>query len=189
MRHIVVWDPEEKYWDGAIVTEEQASTLRAYGAVLLPVSPELFKRSGCGGYAKRSWGSGWPLDYSAPTMCAPICMFIEPGFSHLAWAARLIPDPQLRAAIAEGKRPAGVLRLTPTNAGGFSLRTTFTADTTHVGVANLGELDEFGGWTARGEAKMQLTQGGYYEFALYGAMPGVRVGWVAATASGGGPVI
>lgn len=74
---IVVWDPKGDYWEGSLVDDATARIVQTRGGAVLPTTPEHFKRSGCGGFFKRAWGAGWPLDYAAPKLCCPMVLFVD----------------------------------------------------------------------------------------------------------------
>ncbi len=95
-QYIVVEDPENSYWEGALVDEQRAGQLRARGVALLPCLPDMFRRSGVGGYARRAWGAGWPLDSAVPRMVAPLTVYLAPeAGTHVYWLARLVCDQEL----------------------------------------------------------------------------------------------
>lgn len=175
MKHVVVWDPKNDYWEGAIVDEEQVASLQSRGVATLPAAPEIFGQVGFAGFAKRSWGSGWPLDSNAPQQVCPLSIYY-PGepYRVLTWRARLI-----------GTSGQGVpLRMCPGEGRGNCVRPVlqdFHGRKSAVDVARLGKPDAHGGWTVGGEVNFCVSQLGTYALALYGCAPGMRVAWVAAT--------
>lgn len=185
--HIVVFDPRAEYWEGAFVDSENAAVLRARRVVTLPIEPELVRRSAVGGYFRRSWGSGWPVGTSTPRMACPMILFVAAGdgLRVLNWVARLLPESQQVAEmIGQGGRLVGTLRLTGdsgqpgTNVGGYSY-----GEKAAVNAAELGPLDEDGGWTVYGDGRVDASHDGMFAVALYGSVPGVRVAWSAITQS------
>jgi hypothetical protein len=174
---VVVWDPEDEYWEGGVVDNAQGERLKARGVAVLPVLPELFKLSGVGGYSKRSWGAGLALDALAPQMVAPLSLYYTPQQRGLVWSARLVPDAMRPVA-----RPTGRIRF----AADSGQRTPHTASYQEKSEAELrpekfGEPDAYGGWTVGGHGLVSGGSEGHYGFSLYATAPGLRVVWVAAT--------
>ncbi len=171
--HIVVSDPSNEYHAGSIIDISRARQLFATRAVIsLPVQPELFKMSGVGGYMKREWGAGFPLDAIVPRMFCPLTMYCSKEFSHLHWAARLV-------ASETGRKHQGTLRLTADSSQASPLYQSLTEGGPPVDCSKLGTPDARGGWVVRGTAELQVQQPGHYAFAIYGAAPGLRVAWAA----------
>lgn len=179
MKHVVVWDPEGTYWEGAVVEEERSNELAARGVVSLPCVPENFGLAGFSGYAKRSWGSGYPLDAQSST-ASPLAIF-APGDPHrsLHWAARLVSfadAPETRT---------GQLRLAALSAYWTQNRGTVSeaggASRNLVEIAKIGKPDEHGGWSVGGKARLDVPMPGFYGLGLYGAALGMRVAWLAVT--------
>jgi hypothetical protein len=173
---IVVEDPKGEYYEGSLVTEQRAAQLRARGVAMLPVDPQLFKLSGAGGYFKRSWGAGWPLDTPYPVMAAKMILYCDQTHLQLHWLARLAPQEDgknlgaahgaLRLAADTGQR-ANNMKLTPVGMP--------------VDVRLLGEPDERGGWTVGGLSRIATPGDGHYGLALYGNAPGLTLLWAAVT--------
>jgi hypothetical protein len=188
--YIVVWDPKNDYWEGSLVDELRAKQLEARGVALLPVQPELFKLAGVGGFAKRAWGSGFPLDHATPRLAAPITLFLpradDPSSrvrstQRLHWKARIVPSDDIRGLLAEGKKYEGTLRLSVDNGAASPLHAGFTTQTPPIDMRALGPLDESGGWTVGGHGICTPACNGFFGFALYGAAPGFRIVWLAAS--------
>jgi hypothetical protein len=181
---VVVWDPSDNFWDGAVVTQVVANSLHARGVVTLPVVPDMFRASGVGGFAKRCWGAGLPLGARASTHAAPLTMFCVPGMRGLAWVARLVPDGEppraqyggvLRFVADSGQRLPAVAsyqELSSRDSGGLQR---------NWSPADLGAPDAEGGWCVGGSGLVSVGQEGHYGFSLYGAAPGLRVAWLAAS--------
>ncbi len=175
---IVVWDPAGEFWDGALVDEQRGKQLEVRGAVLLPVVMRLLGIGGIGGFQKRSWGSGWPLASPAPATYCPMTIYGARELRALYWAARLVP------ASPEGPHEyAGQLRLSADGSQPHSMPTGYspTVGAVASNLSQLGEPDEHGGWTLRGNGAMSPTSDGYYGFTLYGYGPGLRVAWAAVS--------
>jgi hypothetical protein len=174
-KHVVVWDPKDEYWEGAIVAPETAAHLALRGVALLPCIPELFIQAGFAGFSKRAWGSGWPLDGATPQPVCPMLVFY-PGEPHrtVHWKARLV-----------GKSGEGIpLRLSAGEGRGNIVRPNLqeiVGRRNAVDVAKLGEPDENGGWTVGGTCALSVASVGAYSVCLYGCAPGMRVVWLAAT--------
>jgi hypothetical protein len=178
---VVAWDPSGEYWDGAVVPFAQAQALRQRGAVCLPCVPDLFRLSGVGGYAKRSWGAGLPLDSVAPALVAPITLFLQPDIKGLTWAARLVPDYRGDALSRSRGRSDGLVRFSADSAQRIPTHGFYTEISGKATlVRELGDPDEAGGWTVGGDGHLSISGEGHYGFALYATAPGLRVAWVAA---------
>lgn len=186
MHHVVVWDPAGEYWEGAIVDAVRVSELRAKNIATLPCVPEVFRFAGCSGFAKRSWGSGWPLDTVIPSLICPLTIFspANPTLRTINWGARLVPSEIGRQRMLQGQRVAqGSLQIAAGEQRGSQMRAAVT-DTDRpnaVQIASLGNPDEDWGWTVEGRAVLHSSGEGCYGLALYGFAPGLRVAWLAAT--------
>lgn len=172
-QHIVVHDPSGEFWDGGVVDSQRAEILGQRGAVCLPCDPALFRKTGVGGFMKRAWGAGWPLDAAAAESFCPITLWAEITHRRVHWAARLIPSPAASTGFA---RLIGL----PSHASGWSAVVQAEGGGL-VKAETLGDPDEDGGWTVGGHGVVQLRGPGFYDFALYGMMPGVRCVWLAAS--------
>lgn len=183
MEHIVVYDPAGEYWEGALVEEKHAKMLRAErGVATLPVQSEMFRKSGVGGFHKRSWGAGWPLDSQVHMTVAPLTLFITDECSRLYWAAHLFADEAMTALLKEGGKLSGQLRFIPDVAQLNRNRLGYTDESIPFEAANFKPPpEEGGGWIVEGCARVSVPVQDYYGFALYGAVPGLRVAWCAAT--------
>lgn len=182
---LVVEDPTGEWWEGALVEESRKAQLEARGVVLLPVLPDLFRRSGVGGFHKRAWGAGWPVLPARPTIVAPLTLYCSASFAFVHWAARVMPSSEQYERIENSEK--GVIQ-------GF-LR--FIADASQaipnkagcqpVVECDLSTLDnrtvQERGFIVRGSAKVSIPGDGHYGFALYGAAAGLRVVWAAASQS------
>lgn len=174
-KHVVVWDPKGEYWEGAVVSGKEVNALETRGVVLLPCIPELFFDAGFAGYAKRAWGSGWPLDSSAPRAACPILLYY-PGepYRRVHWKARLVgtPGQGVPLRFAAGETRGNIVRPVVQDVA---------AANNAVDVASLGAPDAHGGWTVGGTASLGVAAAAAYGFALYGCARGMRVAWLAAT--------
>lgn len=179
---IVVWDPDGEYWPGALVNPptltpggmmvDPGSTagLVKRGVVMLPVEPKLFRLSGVGGYAKREWGSGWPLPTGVSKNFAPLTLYCTSDYEYIHWCVRLM---------GEGATD-GALRIASDASQPNPLRAGLTYDTaSHVDLRQLGPVDKHGGWTVGGSARAKLPCDGTYGFSLYGVGNGLRVVFAA----------
>lgn len=173
---VVVWDPTGDYWEGAIVEAARVADLQTKGVALLPCCPELFSEVPFCGYAKRSWGSGWPIDSNVPRRVCPLALY-SPGdpYRQLRWMVRLVGEKGrgIPMRLAAGEQRANVIRPSLSEVGG--------AATNMVDVPNLGDPDAAGGWTVGGHALLSMPGPGMFALSLYAANPGMRVAWVAAT--------
>ncbi len=177
MENVVVWDPEGIFWEGAVVDESTANMLRQRGVALLPCDQRSFKLAGFAGFAKRSWGSGWPLDTAVPQIIAPIAVF-HPGAPNkvVHWAARLVS--------ASDEPRAGILRIAAGEQYWTQQRSVISEGTVQknlVEIATIGKKDAFDGWTVGGQAFIHAGSPGFYGLGIYGFAPGMRVAWLAVT--------
>lgn len=185
--HVVVWDPSDEYWEGAVIDAQRVNEFRARGMQTLPCVPELFRLAGVGGYTKRAWGAGWPLDTMVPGNVCPLTIYHPGGeFRIIHWTARLMPTPAALARMKAGLSAAqGVLRITADVGRGGGPRATVADDPSHGGNAvqldQIGKPDRDGGWTVYGRAQIYVHGESYTGLTLYGFGPGMRVAWAAAT--------
>ena len=188
---VVVYDETGDYLEGSVVDAARAHQLAARKVALLPFSPDLAKRSGVGGYMRRGWGAGYPLDPRLPRMSCPLAIYGAPGYEEVHWRARLVADDafveELRAhfEVPEGQdAPAwlpieGLLRLAPDSSQATPLVAGAQRVASPVNVREMGRPDARGGWTVGGEVLVRFPQEGIYGFGLYGSAPGLRVAWAA----------
>lgn len=187
--HVVIEDPQDEYWEGALVDGARAHILKARGAVVLPIEPANLHKSAVGGYYRRAWGSGWPLAESLPAMHCPIVLYAAPayvmGAGRLNAALRLVPAPELVGRVREGARLSGAIRLAAwsgqpsAHSAGFQ-----PAEDTCLDVGTLGPMDDRDGWTHYMGGNLHVPADGFFSCALYGAAAGLRVVWIAVSQSG-----
>jgi hypothetical protein len=184
-QHVVVWDPEGEYWEGALVDGQRGLRLNERGACTLPCVPDLFRMSSVGGYSKRAWGAGIPLTNLVPAMVAPLTMYCHPEVKGLYWRARLVPDLQPQKSLAAARpRLEGIVRFSADSGQRTPIKGGYQELTEKpIMVRDLKDPDKHGGWTVGGEGVMAFGTEGHYGFALYATAPGLRVAWVAATAA------
>jgi hypothetical protein len=182
---IVVYDPKGEWWEGSLVDQTRAQSLQSRNVVVLPVVPDLFKRSGVGGYHKRAWGSGWSLDSSMPRTVSPMTIYCSKDLSAIHWAARILPEPGF-LDILQGneEKPAllnGFIRVVSDGSQAIAAKVGLLAET-YVDVRDL-KKDQLvdGAFLLRGKAKVTVPGDGHYGFALYGYAPGLRVLWSAVS--------
>lgn len=184
-QHVVVWDPEGQYWEGALVRPEVAETVRQRGGCSLPASPETFRLSGVGGFFKRAWGAGWPLDFAFPQMSCPLTVFIPEGYRGMYWAIRLQASSDILERAMKGEPVAqGTVRIVADSTQAFALKAAVTPvgraeDGNAAQGSSLGKADALGGWILTGRCIVNPPQPGHCGFGVYGTMPGVRVAWAA----------
>ncbi len=176
---IVVSDPTNDYLPGSLIDENKVRQLNSRGVTCLPVQTQLFKMSGVGGYAKREYGSGWPLDNLTPRMNCPLTMYCIRDFTAVHWAARITATEELLEKIRGGMKLQGQFRLSSDSGQATPLHIGLSSDQKPIDVNALGMPDANGGWNIGGQSKMEVALAGHYGFALYGAAPGLRVLWVA----------
>jgi hypothetical protein len=151
---------------------------------LLPVVPELFRLSGAGGYFRRGWGAGWPLDGVHPVMSAQMVLFCDRDRTLLHWCARLAQTEESEARRLAGTRPQGQLRLAADTSQRTPHALKLTPQGPPVDVSQLGAPDARGGWLIQGKSTLACPGEGHYGLALYGYAPGLRVLWAAVTVTG-----
>jgi hypothetical protein len=180
---IMVWDPTGEIPDGTLLAAQAASQKAAQGCVLLATDTSVHSDQAFGAFAKRSWGPGFPSeDLPGMRYFAPLAMYGEPIHTKLSWAARLRqvqPSDVSGAPIGMG----GQCALNPFTAQRGSGHLAFAANEMPQQMSHLGPPDAWGGWTLKGSANVTISGGGFYAFALAGAVTGVRVMWVASTFS------
>jgi len=175
-QHVVIEDPEGRYYEGSIVDPARARQLSARGACVLPFAGPLMKLSGAGGWVKRAWGAGWPLDTPHPAMTSQVLLYVEPTCRVVHWAARVVPHEEWR----EGDpMPQGSLRLAADSSQRVPNATRVVPLDNPVDVSKLGKPDARGGWTVRGKASVACGLAGHYGFAVWGNAPSMRVLWAA----------
>lgn len=186
--HIVIDDPEGEYWEGAVVDRARAGMLRGRGVIMLPYEPRLAKMSAVGGYFRRGWGAGIPLD-QGPKFHSPMILLVLQALPRVHWCARLIPDPREKMFPREHVketmgRSDSKLRLGLDSSQGYS-NSGGGVSPIGVMVAQIKDLpvepDAQGGWTVYGECRLSVPRDGFAEFALYGVAPGFAVSWSAIT--------
>ncbi len=178
-QYIVIEDPENQYFEGSLVEAQRAAQLEARGVALLPVVPDLFKKSAAGGFFKRAWGSGWPLDALHPKMTAQTTLFCDPYHKSLHWKARLVATDEFLALPAAQRQ--GQLQIVADT----GQRTPYNASVVPVDkpviIRELGAPDANKSWVVGGRATIACQVEGHYGFAIYGHAPGLRVLWTAVS--------
>jgi hypothetical protein len=182
--YIVVEDPTGEWWEGALVDEGRQRQLEARGVVLLPVLPDLFRRSGVGGFHKRAWGAGFPLNASRPGISAPLTIYCSQHFTTMHWAARVAMLPECLEKVKNGDRAVfdgAFVRFigdaSQANPNKCTLNPTVTPDLATLDERTL--VDD--GFILRGTSEVSFPGDGHYGFALYGTARGLRVVWAAAS--------
>jgi hypothetical protein len=177
---VVVDDPDGEWRDGSLVKLQGARVLFARGIVLLPVDTNLLRQSGVGGYAKRAFGSGVPLDFAQPRLSCPISVFATPLHRSLRWAIQLVAGKEIEGRIERGEPFTGSISLSGDSSQRGSHHAGVRQTNPILQAADLGAPKD-GGWVVTGFADVSLAAEGVHGFAIYGNMPGVRVAWVAAS--------
>lgn len=185
MQHVVVWDPKGEFWEGAIVEEAKSRELEQRGAATLPCVPEIFRLTGFAGYAKRAWGSGWPLDSRTPSHVCPLSIWTPSSdLRTLHWKAFVAPTDSGADRIARGQEVAGegIVRLITGETRESVMRPGLSShhQAKDPEISKLGAPRD-GGWIIGGFSNFSVPGAGLYALGLYGFAPGLRVVWVAAT--------
>lgn len=182
MNHVVVWDPEGRYWEGSLVDQHVAATIRGRGGVVLPADASLFQVSGCGGFFKRAWGAGWPCDFAVPRMFCPMTLFLTKDHRVIHWAARLVPDERHQTAENGPPDSPGTIQIISVPARANLYQAAITPRTNAKSIREFGPVDSEGGWSIGGHAYATVMNEGNHSFGLYGSGSGVRVAWAAISA-------
>lgn len=173
---IVVEDLSGRLMEGTVLSSIDGARAKAEGVALLPIRSDRFLVSGIHGFASRRWGTGWPLGTSS-RFVAPLTLLLPEGSHRLHWMARirLLPDAFLSTV-------AGTLSFTPVNTVGSGTAGYASMSPPIQAGALRDEIrpDERG-WVVRGEGNLSVPQITHISFALYGALPGMTVEWVAAS--------
>lgn len=178
--HVVVWDPEDKYWEGSLVDHSVAVQIRQRGGVALPVDPSLFQVAGTGGFFKRAWGAGWVCDFQTPRHFCPLTLYLLKDYKILHWAARLVPTER-NVECTSAPDDSGMITLMSMPARGNSMQASLTSRTAAKRIRDLGPCDSNRGWTIDGNAFANVSGEGQHAFSLYGTGSGIRVAWAAIT--------
>jgi hypothetical protein len=185
--HIVVWDPDGEWWEGALVPEpEQARALAQRRVCLLPVVPQLLQASADAGYFRRAWGKGVALPTGGHGPLCPLSLYAVHDMHYIHWAARLTPTADIERMPDDSLRLVGMLRLVPDGMqrGGFQAQLE-GAERDKVDFSLLGPPDEQGGWTVGGTARIRQAIDAKACVSLHGsamgARPQLRVVWAAIT--------
>lgn len=183
--YIVIEDPENQYYEGSLIEAQKAAQLEARGVITLPVMPELFKKSAAGGFFKRAWGSGWPLDALHPKMTSQMTLFCDPVHNCLHWKAKLVPTDEFLALPAAQRQ--GQLQIVADT----GQRTPYNASVVPIDrpvlIRELGARSPASttaastSWVVGGRATIACQVEGHYGFAIYGHAPGLRVLWAAVS--------
>lgn len=182
---IVVDDPQGNYKDGSLIDATRNKQLTNVGVTTLPVVPDLFRKSGVGGYMKRSWGAGYPLAMDAAHLHCPISLYLDEHCGVMHWAARLVPSEELYPELKTDppKQLDGFLRMNVDTGQVCNHRVGTASVASPVDMRELNMIDAQDGWTVGGILQITVPMGGHYGFGLYGMAPGLRVAWLAATAT------
>lgn len=182
---VIVWDPKGEYWEGALVQPSQEAHLAARGVALLPLDSELLARGGNSGFVKRAWGAGYPLDAGMPRLHCPVTLMLFQEATHVVhWKARLMSDPTFDArALDSTFRPGGSLRFVGDGSREHTHHTTASNISAPIDLRELGPKDERNGWTIGGKVAVRPHLSGHFGFALYGQGEGLRVAWLAVSAT------
>lgn len=183
MDYVVIEDPEGRYYEGSLVEQSRAAQLTARGVAVLPLSGALMKISGAGGYVKRAWGAGWPLDTLHPVMAAQVLLYVDPTCSRVHWLARLVPSEASEQRAKEGVPPQGSLRIAADSSQRSPNAARLVPQDPTLDASRLGRPDARGGWTVGGKAALSCPVPGPAGFALYGHAPGLRVLWAAVSST------
>jgi hypothetical protein len=185
VKHIVVHDPRNEWWEGALVDESpRLAQLVARGVVLLPAAVALLDLSGVGGFHKRSWGAGVPLPSGTPRMSGKLALFAHPDFKVLSWAAKLVVDG---TSPEKDLPPRGQLRIavdtTQTMSVGATISSTAHSCVSLDALADVPPDVEDNSWIVRGEANLHASQVGLVGLSLFGVGGGLRLTWAAVSLS------
>lgn len=176
--YILIDDPHGTMRRGQILTEAEARAASVRRAALMPLDPDALGRSGMAGYVARDFGDGIaPGNNSGPF--APFSIYLPHGDLRLHWRACLV-----RPANARSSGTSGILRLATdpaqahTQACGLAPTEAFNIET-----AMSGESRKDESWVIGASQHCSLESPGHVGFMLWGHGFGVKVLWVACSAT------
>ncbi len=149
-----------------------AQSLRARGAVLLPVDLALLHELRLGGFIRRDWGSArspaW-FDRGAGQGGTPTVLQVQAGGSYLHWAAEI--------SSINGGVAAGHLRLWCDPSEGLMLNSGLA---NLVGPANF-SIEGDDSIVLQGKSFFNGARDGLVALGLWGVCSNVRVSWMAVS--------
>lgn len=172
--------------EGEILDGIQANQAASQGDVLLPVDPQIMKRSGIAGYYRRAYGKGEPLSSaSIVSKCvAQMTLWLASDTfqpTKLVWKARVFPDPVTRKMWTEGRPLEGFMRLISDNSQESAMFFGRASEQIFElkNIARVTMPDD--GIVIGGETAITIPQNGFYGVSLFGRMPGFNLRWLAAS--------
>lgn len=183
---IVVWDPSGEYLEGQVVGMELKGYVESHGGAVLPVNTDFFRLTGVAGYHRRAWGLGIPIETISQNKFCPLSLWIDARLRRYDWKAMLVPTDtaMVKAALGGNVISQGSLRLIAEAGVVGELRASLHPEGPVVDGAKLGVPNSDECWLVGGGGAIDVRSDGFYGFALYGAMLGMRVAWAAVTVSG-----
>jgi hypothetical protein len=178
---IVVWDPTGRHHEGELIGRQQAVLLANKGIAMLPIDPSLLRRSGAGGWIKRSWGAGAEPLSSRRFCLVTICISASASAKALYWKARLvrIAEP---ANGQEASTPRGTLTLSADSSQpGISSTVGVGQESPPVHLHMLGAADKYNGWTVGGKLRLNASREGFLGLSFFSVASGVKVRWLAVS--------
>ena len=176
---IILEDPQNRYWRGALVEREKAHALQAQGVISMPVEPTLFHTNAVAGFFRRDWGGGWAIPQMAGP-CGPMVMHVIPNLHTVNWVACIVGTPALLAEVAAGKKPIGLLRLvTDSGQRGLQSGGLSNQEESVIDVSTVGDPSPEGTWIIRGRGRIDASTDLLLGFTLYGHAHEMRVAWAA----------
>lgn len=178
MNHVVLFDPSGKIPEGEIVDARRLEVARAMRVETLPLDLDMLRATALGGYAKRSYGSGWRFDARRPGRGCPLVVYATQRMPTLVWTIRLVPA-EGDGEVAEPR--SGQLRVAVDTGQLGAMAATLRPETDSLNLSALGDPDEDGGWYCRGRGTMTMQGDSLVGLMIYGMASGVRVSWWAAS--------
>ena len=173
--HVVIHDTTGKYKAGTILSDKIARMASREKLKMLPVHPEFLSSSGVSGYSYRLWGDGVELATTIPTYHAPITLMIEPGYMKLNYIIALSQSKDQTSSISEGSLRLVVAR---------NLRNTVNLSVSHQSSPHVRcEWEQSPVVYLEGQARIDASDSGFLNLAIYGSLPGACVLWVAVSQS------
>lgn len=177
-RHVVLYDPSDHFWEGALIDPANASQVEAKGVATLPVMTESIGLNGAGGYAKRAWGSGWPLK-AHPSATAKVVLFVRPGIERFHWKVRI------RHQQGPGGDLHGQIRFCPDASQLLTTASGLSAGGEQGAGFDLRKLEGMeesnAAWHVGGTFGMRVADYGYVGFAVFGHGAGFSIEWAAVS--------
>lgn len=181
MKKNIVVEAAGRWLVGQVLENMEVNRAQDAGAIVLPFETDFEDMTGSAGWARRDFGLGVDIDqqktHGSTTMC------ISNDYPKLHWAAGFVPEATRKLeAVSKGSNAfPGRLSLAsfPSRIAGTARITTPKGPTDFQAIGSF----EAGEWRISGVSDASVGNPGYYELGLYGAVMGVRLVWLAISAT------